>query len=345
MMLSEMITIVNTTAQRRPNRRLTGSLLLGTAAIAVVVVAALCAGDPVVTPLEAFAALTDVSDPLHPYVADSRLPRALLGVMCGAALGLAGILMQDAMQNRIAGPELLGVSSGAAVVLTAVTVLALPVGLHQLPYVALLGAAVAGSTVLVAVGKTHDPTTMLLIGSAVTALASGLVIALVSLGTEGNLPLLFRYLLGSLSDRGWPHVAVVAPWLTVAVPAALFLRHRVAALSLGDDVAAGLGINVFRARLSALGCAGVLAAVVACVCGPVAYVALLAPHLCRWALHTTSARRVFWLTPVAGAVLLTTADLLSRIALYPIEIPVGITTTLIGVPTLLIALRRQDSAA
>jgi iron complex transport system permease protein len=344
MMLCEMITIVNTATHRQPDRRLIGLLTLGTAVIATVVVAALCAGDPAVTPLRALAALTDGSDPLHAAVADSRLPRVLLGVVCGGALGLAGVLMQDAMQNRIAGPELLGVSSGAAVVLTAVTVLALPITLHQLPYVALFGAVVAGTIVLVAVGNAHDPTTMLLIGAAVTALASGLVIALVSLGTEGNLPLLFRYLLGSLSERGWPHVRVVAPWLTIGIPAALLLRHRVAALSLGDDVAAGLGVNVLRARLSALGCAGVLAAVVASVCGPVAYVALLAPHLSRWALRTATARRVFWLTPVTGAVLLAGADLLSRIALYPIEIPVGITTTLIGVPALLIAMHRQDSA-
>jgi iron complex transport system permease protein len=132
--------------------------------------------------------------------------------------------------------------------------------------------------------------------------------------------------------------------LAIGIPVALLLRHQVAALSLGDDVAAGLGVTVSRARLSALVCAGVLAAIVASVCGPVAYVALLAPHLSRWALHSTSARRVFWLTPVAGAVLLAGADLISRIALYPIEIPVGITTTMIGVPALLLSLHRQDSA-
>ncbi|HEY9316191.1 iron ABC transporter permease [Williamsia sp.] len=340
-----MITITNTGTHRRPNRRLLWSSALGTAIIAAVALAALCAGDPVITPVRALSVLADTSDPLHRVVADSRLPRAVLGALCGAALGLAGVLMQDAMQNRIAGPELLGVSSGAAVVLTAVTVLALPVTLHQRPYVALVGAAVAGAVVIAAVGNAHDPARMLLIGAAVTAMASGLVIALVSLGTEGNLPLLFRYLLGSLGDRGWPHVGVVAPWLAVAIPAALLLRHRVAALSLGDDVAAGLGVNVFRARLSALVCAGVLAAVVASVCGPVAYVALLAPHLSRWALNTTSARRVFWLTPIVGGVLLAGADLLSRTALYPIEVPVGITTTLIGVPALLLSLHRQASAA
>lgn len=314
----------------------------GLLASGAVLAASLCLGDPMLTPAQAISALFDSAAPMHPHVADTRFPRTLLGLLGGAALALAGALMQDAMQNRIAGPEILGVSSGAAVVLTAVTVCALPVTLAGLPYVALAGALITGTIVIAAVGHTRDSTHVLLIGSAASAMASGLVIALVSLGTEGNIPLLFRYLLGSLSERGWPHLRVVLPWLAIAIPAAYLLRHRVAALALGDDVATGLGINVVRSRIMALFCAAVLAAVVASVCGPVAYVALFAPHLSRWALQSTSTRRVFSLTPIVGAILLATADLVSRMALYPIEVPVGITTTLIGVPALLYSLHRHE---
>ncbi|MGK2886537.1 MAG: FecCD family ABC transporter permease [Rhodococcus sp. (in: high G+C Gram-positive bacteria)] len=321
-----------------------GLLALGVCAAIGLVAVALCLGDPTVGPAHAVQALMDASNPLHTHVAVVRLPRALLGLLGGAALGLAGALMQDVLRNRIAGPEILGVSAGAAVALTAVAVLAIPAPLAALPYLALFGAAVAGTAVITAVGPTSDPTRVVLLGAAVSALASGMVIALVSLGTEGNLPLLFRYLLGSLSERGWPHLGVVTPWLIVFIPVALILRHRVAALALGDDVAAGLGISVVPTRVMALVCAAVLTAAVASVCGPVAYVALLAPHLARWILRTASSRRVFVLTPILGALLLASADLVSRIALYPIEIPVGITTTLIGVPALLLALRRQDHA-
>lgn len=338
-----MITIINSRERTRYGSRTPTLVVAGLLAAGAVLAASLCLGDPTLTPAQALSALLDPSAPLHPNVFDARLPRTLLGLLGGAALALAGILMQDAMQNRIAGPEILGVSSGAAVVLTAVTVCALPVPLAGLPYVALGGALATGTVVIAAVGRTRDSTQVLLIGSAASAMASGLVIALVSLGTEGNIPLLFRYLLGSLSERGWPHLSVVVPWLMVAIPVAYLLRHRVAALALGDDVAAGLGINVVRSRVLALVCAAVLAAVVASVCGPVAYVALLAPHLSRWALQTTSTRRVFWLTPIVGATLLAAADLVSRTVLYPIEIPVGITTTLIGVPALLYSLHRQES--
>jgi len=314
----------------------------GACAALAVVVAALCLGDPVVDPRQAFEALTDATHPLHTHIADIRLPRALLGSIGGAALGLAGVLMQDVLRNRIAGPEILGVSSGAAVALTAVSVFAIPLPLSALPYLALGGAAVAGAAVITAVGPTSDPRRVVLLGAAVSALASGMVIALVSLGTEGNLPLLFRYLLGSLSERGWSHLGVVTPWLIVFVPIALLMRHRAAALALGDDVAAGLGISVLPTRVAALVCAAALTAAVASVCGPVAYVALLAPHLARWALHTTSSRRVFLVTPIFGALLLASADLMSRTVLYPIEIPVGITTTLLGIPALLLALNRQE---
>lgn len=313
----------------------------GICACVAVIVAALCLGEPTLDPLRALHAIADPANPVHAHVALIRLPRVLLGLVSGAALGLAGALMQDVLRNRIAGPEILGVSSGAAVAMTAVAVFSISVPLSALPYPALLGAAAAGCAVITTVGPTSNPHRVVLLGAAVSALASGLVIALVSLGTEGNLPLLFRYLLGSLGERGWSHLGVVTPWLAVFIPVALFMRHRVAALALGDDVAAGLGISVVPTRLTALVCAAALTAAVASVCGPVAYVALLAPHLARWMLNTTSSRRVFLLTPLVGAVLLAAADLASRIALYPIEIPVGITTTLIGVPALLVALHRQ----
>lgn len=328
--VSEMITITDR-----------GVRAAGTCACVAVIVLALCLGEPTLDPVRALDAVLDPSNPLHPHVALIRLPRVLLGLVSGAALGLAGALMQDVLRNRIAGPEILGVSSGAAVAMTAVAVFAIPLPLTALPYLALCGAAVAGIAVITTVGPTSDPHRVVLLGAAVSALASGLVIALVSLGTEGNLPLLFRYLLGSLGERGWSHLGVAAPWLAVFIPLALLMRHRVAALALGDDVAAGLGISVVPTRLTALVCAAALTAAVASVCGPVAYVALLSPHLARWALHTTSSRRIFLLTPIIGAFLLAAADLASRIMLYPIEIPVGITTTLLGVPVLLMALHRQ----
>ncbi|MEO9322544.1 iron chelate uptake ABC transporter family permease subunit [Nocardioides sp. C4-1] len=307
------------------------------------VVAALCLGEPDVTPTTAVAALVEAGHPLHVAMVDVRLPRALLGLAGGAALGVAGLLLQDVLRNPIAGPELLGVSSGAAVVVATVTVLGLGVPLVLLPYAALAGALVAGALVLLAIGRTRSPDHVALVGAAVAAACGGLVVAVVGLGTQGNVVMLFRYLLGSLAGRGWPHLEVVAPWLGLGLVVAALLARRVETLTLGDEAAAGLGVPVVATRVGAVAVAAVLAAAVAAVCGPIAFVALLAPHAARLLLGSVSTRRVLVPTALVGAVLLALADLAARTVQYPVELPVGIATTVVGVPALLLVLRRRTT--
>ncbi|GAB3077666.1 hypothetical protein GCM10027215_17950 [Nocardioides zeae] len=319
--------------------------LLAALALAALVGAALCLGEPRLSPAAVLDALRDPTHPQHVAVTQARLPRAVLGALAGLGLAVAGLLMQDALHNQVAGPELLGVSSGAAVVTAAVVVLALPVPLAALPHLALVGALVAGVLVLLAIGgSTRDPDQVVLVGAAVSAACAGLVVAIVGLGTEGNVVVLFRYLLGSLAARGWAHVEVVLPWVVVGVGVAVLLRRRVAALALGDVAATGLGVPVVRTRLTALAVAAALAAAVASVCGPVAYVALLAPHVARRLRGSTSTARVLALTGLVGAVLLVAADLVSRLVLYPVEVPVGVATTLVGVPALVWILARTREA-
>ncbi len=311
----------------------------------VVLVTALCVGDPTVGPAAALAALVDGADPLHTALWEVRLPRVLLGLVAGAGLGVSGLLLQDVLRNPIAGPELLGVSSGAAVVMAAVVVLGLGLPVAALPYAALTGALVAGALVLLAIGRTRSPDHVALVGAAVSAACGGLVVAVVGLGTQGNVVVLFRYLLGSLAARGWVHLEAVLPWLVLGIAMAALLRRRIETLTLGDDVAAGLGVPVVATRVAAVAVAAVLAAAVASVCGPVAFVALLAPHLARRVRGSVSTRRVFWLVPGVGAVLLALADLASRTVLYPVEVPVGVATTLVGVPALLLVLRGRERVA
>ncbi|GAA1514791.1 FecCD family ABC transporter permease [Nocardioides humi] len=330
-----MIIIPNSTATGRT--RLVVGIVVCVAACCLL--AALCLGEPALGPATAVAALMDPEHPLRVTVTAVRLPRALLGLVAGAGLGVAGLLLQDALRNPIAGPELLGVSSGAAVVVATIVVLGLGVPLALQPWLALGGALVAGTLVLLAIGRTRDPAGVVLVGAAMSAACGGLVVAIVGLGTQGNVVVLFRYLLGSLAARGWPHLLTVLPFVAAGLAVAWLLRRRVEALTLGDDVAAGLGVPVAPTRVLAVAIAAVLAAAVAAVCGPVAFVALLAPHIARRMTGTTSTRRVLPLVAVVGGVLLMAADLASRRLLYPVEIPVGIATTLVGVPALLL-LRR-----
>lgn len=311
--------------------------------VSLVVATATCVGEPDLAPTTAWAALLDPGHPLHVTVREVRLPRAVLAVLAGAALGVSGLLLQDVLRNPIAGPELLGVSAGAAVVTATIVVLGLGVSVARLPQAALVGALVAGALVLLAIGRTRSPDHVALVGAAVSAACGGLVVAVVGLGTEGNVVVLFRYLLGSLAARGWVHVEAVAPWLLGGILLAALLRRRVEALTLGDEVAVGLGVPVVRTRVAAVAVAAVLAAAVASVCGPVAFVALLAPHLARRLVGSVSTRRVFWTVPAVGGVLLVLADLVCRTVLYPVEVPVGVATTLVGVPALLLVLRGRPT--
>lgn len=336
-----MIIIPNLWTVDRP----TPTLAAGLAAVVACVLVALCVGEPGIGPAEAVAALPDSAHPAHVSVAEVRLPRVLLGLVAGAGLGTAGLLLQDALRNPIAGPELLGVSSGAAVVVAAIVVLGLGVPLSLQPWLALVGALLTGAAVLLAIGRTRDPGHVVLVGAAMSAACAGLVVAIVGLGTQGNVVVLFRYLLGSLAARGWSHLETIAPIVVLGIVGAWLLGRQVEALTLGDEVAVGLGVPVVRARVLAVGLAALLAAAVAAVCGPVAFVALLAPHVARRLAGTTSTRRVLPLVLVVGGLLLAAADLASRWLLYPVEVPVGIATTLVGVPALVLVRRPRPLTA
>lgn len=263
-------------------------------------------------------------------VRNIRLPRLVLGLLVGSLLGVAGTLMQGALNNRLAGPELLGVSAGASLFMAAVTVLHLPISFRLHPLLALAGGLIGGICVVLAARGSRGTAAMLLIGLSVTAILNGLLIILIALGTSNDVNLLYTYLLGSLANRNWDHVLRLLPWFALALPAALLFSRALNMLQLGDETAAGLGVKVERIRLFILIVCTALVSITVAQCGPIGYISLLAPHLTRLLLRTLDARLVMPMSALCGAVLLAAADLLSRLLLYPLEIPVGIWTTLVG---------------
>ncbi|AGK81709.1 Iron ABC transporter [Streptomyces microflavus DSM 40593] len=324
-------------------RRLPVAPVCLTVAAVVSAVCALSLGTPYVPPGKLLATLG--SDGLAGLVVtELRLPRMVLALIAGACLGAAGLVLQEALRNPLAVPEMLGVSSGAALGVAAPLVLALSVPLGLQPFLALAGAAFGGLLTLVAAGFGRTPSSVLLTGAAVAAALQAGLLVLMVMADQLDLQLIYRYLLGSLSARTWDDVTGLLPWLAVAVPALVLCVPVLGVLRLGDDDARALGVRVERARVAALGIAVVLIAPVVAVCGPVAWVGFLAPHLARRLRPDGGAAGWLVRSALCGAVVVLCADQPARLALAPVETPVGAWTALVGVPVGVVLLKRGRRA-
>ncbi|WP_185006889.1 iron ABC transporter permease [Streptomyces sp. AK010] len=296
-------------------------------------VCALSLGTPGVPPHQLVAAVLDGDGTLAGIVVtELRVPRLLLALVAGACLGAAGLVLQEALRNPLAVPEMLGVSSGAALGVAAPLVLSLSLPAAVVPLLALGGATIGGGLTLLVAGLGRSPSSVLLTGAAVAAALQAALLVLMVMADQLDLQLIYRYLLGSLSARTWDDVTGLGPWLLVAAPALVLCAPVLSVLRLGDEDAEALGVRAQRARLGALAIAVVLIAPVTAVCGPVAWVGFLAPHLARW--FDPAAGAVRWLPWSAawGAVVVTAADVPARLALAPVETPAGAWTALLGVP-------------
>jgi iron complex transport system permease protein len=314
------------------------ALLLGAS------VCALSLGTPTVPVHRLPAALLDGDTTLAGIVVtELRVPRLVLALVAGACLGAAGLVLQEALRNPLAVPEMLGVSSGAALGVAAPLVLAIAVPASVRPLLAIGGAALGGGLTLLAAGLGRSPSAVLLTGAAVAAALQAALLVLMVMADQLDLQLIYRYLLGSLSARTWDDVTGLWPWLLVAAPALVLCAPVLSVLRLGDEDAEALGVRVRRARFAALAVAVVLIAPVTAVCGPVAWVGFLAPHLTRRLNRGSGAVRWLPWSAAWGAVVVTVADLPARLALAPVETPAGAWTALLGVPVGVALLRTGGS--
>lgn len=268
-------------------------------------------------------------------VRELRLPRLLLGLLAGCALGLAGVILQDTLRNPIADPGLLGVSQAASL---AIAVLFFFPGLIPeplTPAIALGAGLVAGAILVMLARSIRDPVRLILIGAlmaAFLATLTSIVLLLVPNSGGFNLTRFMTYQIGSLSGASWDRLLPVLPWLVLPIPVALLVGRTLNILQLGDDVAAGLGMDVTRTRLRLLFVAVVLVAPVVWVAGPIAFVALLSPHVARSLLATSNAHLVLPASAAVGAVVVLIADTAGRLLFFPSEVPAGIWTIVIVGP-------------
>lgn len=274
-------------------------------------------------------------------VRELRLPRTVLGLVVGAALGVAGAQLQGLTRNPLADPGLLGVSGGAALGVVATgSVLGIGGATGQ-AWAALLGAllATAAVWVLAGQGRGRSPLDLVLAGVALTALLTSITTVLVLLDAD-TLDEYRFWAVGSLAGRDPALLGGVAPLLLLGLVLAVVTTRTLDLLALGDDLAAGLGARVSWGRGGVALSATLLTAGAVAVCGPLVFVGLVVPHLAR-AVVGPSHRWLLPLSALLGASLLLLADTLGRTVLRPAELQVGIVTALVGAPVLIALVRRQ----
>ena len=273
-----------------------------------------------------------------------RLPRLCAALLGGAAIGLAGLLLQSLLRNPLAEPHILGFNAGASLAVVVAT--ALPAALQPVafarPLVATLGGAAVFSAVFALSSAGRLGLTMAKLtfcGIALSALASALVSAILILDQE-TLETVRFWLVGDLAGAAWPEVeAALAPALLAAV-AAIVIAPRLDAMALGDISATGLGVPVRRTRLAGLGAAALLCGAAVSTVGPIGFVGLIVPGL---AIRLSGGRHLpaLTLSAVGGAALLVAADLAARTLVPSREIATGIMTALVGAPVFLAIVARR----
>ncbi|MGE0600155.1 MAG: FecCD family ABC transporter permease [Dehalococcoidia bacterium] len=314
-------------------------LLVGILALVVVSGLSLKLGAVSLSWSQVWSGLTSDSQPLARNVVwQIRFPRLLDAMLVGAALAVAGSLLQGVTRNPLADPTILGVTAAAGLA-SALAIVINP----QIPQwgiaAACAGGGLAGAAILffVAYQGAVSPVRLALAGVALSALFGAAIVGLLS-SSRTFLQTSLGFLAGGLYGSEWRDLRAMLPYLVPGFVGAMLLSGRLNILTLGDEVAAGLGVVTDRTRLAILGVVGILTAGAVATAGLVSFVGLVCPHIARYTVGSDN-RLVIPVSAVYGAVLVSGADLAARLIIEPSEVPMGIITAGIGAPFLLYLVR------
>lgn len=277
-----------------------------------------------------------------------RLPRIVISLLIGAGLAVSGCIMQGISRNALADPGILGINAGAGLMVMLFvsfypTTAAAPVFL--LPVLALIGAGATAALIYALAYKRHEgisPTRLILTGIAVAAGISAAMIVLTLRLDPNKYQFLATWMAGSIWGSNWKFVLALLPWIVVLLPYVFYKARVMNVLSLGDQIASGLGTSVKGERLKLLIAAVGLAGASVAVSGGIGFVGLIGPHLAR-RLVGPKHQLLLPASALAGALLVIVADTLGRWVLQPSEIPTGIVVAVIGAPYFLYLLARTRS--
>ena len=286
----------------------------------------------------------------------SRIPQSLTALVAGAGLAVSGLQMQTVFRNPLAGPSVLGISSGASLGVAFVVLLSGSIGgiaLSRLGFmgeIALTVAAIVGALSVMALivyvsQKVHGNVTLLIIGVMIGYVANAVIGVLKFFSVEEDIRAYVIWGLGSFARVSGNQVTVFICIMAVLLPLSFFLIKTLNLLLLGDAYARNLGLNIKRARLQVIACSGVLVAIVTAYCGPITFLGLAVPHLCRGLFRSSDHRVLMPASLLAGAALALLCNLIARMPGFEGALPVNSVTALVGAPVVVSVLfkkRRND---
>lgn len=296
-------------------------------------VISLMVGPAALSPRAALTALIDGEGPAGLIVRDIRLPRTLLALTIGATFGLAGAALQGLLRNPLAEPALFGAPQSSAAAASLVIAFGLaPVTSVAVPLAGILGALISVGALVAIAGRRASLTITLLAGLALASFAGAMTALILNLAPNPFIALEVAFwLLGSLEDRSIDHLVIALPFFLVSWVLLVLPLRGYRALTLGEDAAASLGINLKRTRTLVVAGVAIGVGAAVAVAGSIGFVGLVAPHLVRRLVGSDPAR-VMLPAALAGAALLTAADIAVRAVPAANELKVGVVTALIGVP-------------
>ena len=279
-------------------------------------------------------------------VMKSRLPQSLTAAMAGAGLAVSGLLMQTVFRNPLAGPSVLGISSGASLGVACVVLLSGSIGGVTLSRLGVIGevsitlSAITGSLLIMALiafvaRKVRGNVTLLIMGVMIGYIANAIIGVLKFFSAEEDIRAYVIWGLGSFSRVSGGQTTVFIVLMMILLPTAFFLIKTLNLLLLGDSYARNLGLNIKRARLLVIGCSGVLVAVVTAYCGPIVFLGLAVPHICRGLFHTSNHAVVLPASLLGGASLALLCNLIARLPGFEGALPVNSVTALVGAPVVM----------
>lgn len=299
---------------------------------------------------EVVAALSGHSDDniYREIILNHRLPKALTAVFTGSALSVAGILMQTLFRNPLAGPDVLGVTSGASlgVALLTLGTSALPIyiltGWGQIS-AAIIGAVLVLLLVLIVSIRVPQTISLLIIGMMFGNFAGAIVSILQSASNPDTLKLFITWTFGSLSSVGWDYMFIMGPFILIGILLAFLLQKRLNVMMLGENYATGLGISIFHTRLLIIFATALLAGTSTAFTGPIAFIGITVPHITRGIFRSSNHRILIPGSILIGAAIMLVCDLASQLPGAQGTLPINSITSLFGAPIIIWIIARNKS--